>query len=45
VLELFKQGFVDLDQTERFGDIEITWIASADTTIDAGSLLVDAYEG
>ena len=23
VLELFKQGFVELDQTERFGDIEV----------------------
>ena len=25
VLELFKQGLVELDQTERFGDIEIEW--------------------
>src|SRR5690606_33308059 len=25
ILELFKQGFVDLDQTERFGDIEVVW--------------------
>jgi segregation and condensation protein A len=44
ILELFKQGFVDLDQTERFGDIEITWIADADA-VDAETILVDAYEG
>ena len=44
VLELFKQGFVDLDQVERFGEIEITWIAGADA-VDAETILVDAYEG
>ena len=27
VLELFKQGVVELDQPERFGDIEIEWCA------------------
>ena len=30
VLELFKQGVVELDQTERFGDIEIAWIGPDD---------------
>ena len=45
VLELFKQGFVDLDQTERFGDIEITWTAGADADVTADGILVDAYEG
>jgi segregation and condensation protein A len=43
VLELFKQGAVDLDQTERFGEIEIAWVTGADTSID--SILVDAYDG
>ncbi len=43
VLELFKQGFVEIDQTERFGDIEIVWTGSADA--DLSSVLVDAYEG
>ncbi len=28
VLELFKQGLVDLDQPAAFGDIEIVWIGS-----------------
>jgi len=26
LLELFKQGAVDLDQTEVFGDIEVVWL-------------------
>ena len=30
VLELFKQGVVELDQPERFGDIEVTWAAGDD---------------
>ena len=25
LLELFKQGYVEVDQADRFGDIEITW--------------------
>ena len=44
VLELFKQGLVELTQGERFGDIAIVWIG--DTM--AGVLdreLVDSYEG
>ena len=43
VLELFKQGVVELDQPERFGDIEIEWCAGAD--VDGDAILVDAYEG
>ena len=30
VLELFKLGFVDLDQPRRFGDLEIIWIGRDD---------------
>ncbi len=44
VLELFKQGFVDLDQPETFGDIQIVWIAGADVAAD-DLALVDAYDG
>jgi segregation and condensation protein A len=43
VLELFKQGHVDLDQTERFGDIEVIWVAGADVELE--SILIDAYDG
>lgn len=43
VLELFKQGYVELDQPARFGDIDIRWTADAHTDTDA--ILVDAYDG
>lgn len=43
VLELFKQGCVDIDQPERFGDMDIIWCAPDDATPD--SILVDAYDG
>ena len=44
VLELFKQGLVDLDQPETFGDIQVVWIAGADVQAD-DLALVDAYDG
>ncbi len=43
VLELFKQGVVEIDQSERFGDIQIEWSAGAD--VDSDMILVDAYDG
>lgn len=54
ILELFKQGCVDLDQAESFGDIEVVWIGASG--LDADDLgaeplsvvdlsAVDAYEG
>jgi segregation and condensation protein A len=43
VLELYKQGMVELDQTARFGDIDIRWTGGVDT--DADRITVDAYEG
>lgn len=43
VLELFKQGYVDVDQPERFGDIQVVWCAPADASREA--ILVDTYEG
>ncbi len=43
VLELFKQGCVDIDQAERFGDIEVIWSAPEDIAVD--SILIDAYDG
>lgn len=43
VLELFKQGYVDVEQPERFGDISIVWCAPTDMPIE--QILVDAYEG
>lgn len=43
LLELFKQGVVELDQTERFGDIDIVWNGFADAAIPA--MAIDDYEG
>lgn len=43
VLELFKQGYVDVDQAERFGDIEVVWNAPEDVSVE--SILIDAYDG
>ncbi|MFN8051088.1 MAG: segregation/condensation protein A [Acidimicrobiales bacterium] len=44
VLELFKQGHVDLEQATNFGDIQIIWTGGDD--VDGTSLsLVDMYEG
>lgn len=44
VLELFKQGRVDLEQVDRFGDIVIQWVTDADVAPDV-ALSVDEYEG
>ena len=43
VLELYKQGLVDVDQADRFGAISIEWCGDADP--DAAAIAVDAYEG
>ncbi len=43
VLELFKQGMVEVDQTDRFGDIRIEWTGPAHP--DAAAIAVDVYEG
>jgi len=40
ILELFKQGRVDLGQVERFGEIEVIWLG-----IDDDKLAIDNYEG
>jgi segregation and condensation protein A len=43
LLELFKQGAIELDQPERFGDIEVLW--SPDEDFSTEDVLVDTYEG
>lgn len=43
VLELFKQGVIELDQPTTFGDIEIQWTGGV--TGEADLISVDAYEG
>ncbi|MFZ4810462.1 MAG: segregation and condensation protein A [Ilumatobacteraceae bacterium] len=43
LLELFKQGAVELDQPERFGDIEIVWGGFDSDRLAA--MAIDDYEG
>jgi segregation and condensation protein A len=47
LLELFKQGLVELEQIERFGDIEVVWTGGASggdaLALTAGAF--DEYEG
>ena len=44
VLELFKQGFIDLDQPRTFGDIRIVWLGHDRSELEELSP-VDAYDG
>lgn len=44
VLELFKQGLVDLHQPELLGDIEVVWVAPDDAVV-VDTALVDSYGG
>lgn len=43
LLELFKQGSIDLAQAETFGDIEISWLGGE--LVGAGRVAIDDYEG
>lgn len=40
ILELFKQGRVDLGQVERFGEIEVIWLG-----LEQDGVVTDNYEG
>ena len=44
VLELFKQGFIEIDQPAAFGDIEILWVGSPALGV-ADLAGVDTYDG
>ncbi len=43
VLELFKQGLVELEQAAAFGDIIVVWMA--DERVSADEIKIDIYEG
>jgi segregation and condensation protein A len=46
VLELYKRGFVDLEQITNFGDITIVWQGPSREDLDAGTLeSIDVYDG
>jgi len=40
ILELYKQGRVELDQAKRFGDIQVVWLG-----VEDDSIAIDNYEG
>jgi segregation and condensation protein A len=44
VLELFKQGVIELDQDELFGEIDVLWTGGL-SPVAAGSIAIDDYEG
>ena len=44
VLELFKQGYIELDQLESFGELTIEWIGT-DTDRELAISGADSYEG
>ena len=44
LLEMYKQGWLELEQGERFGDIEIVWTGT-DEWASVGAAAVDDYEG
>jgi segregation and condensation protein A len=44
LLELFKQGLVELDQAEQFGEIDVLWTGGVDA-VTVGAISIDDYEG
>jgi segregation and condensation protein A len=42
VLELFKQGLIEVEQAEQFGEIAIEWVGDAEAELE---LAVDVYDG
>jgi segregation and condensation protein A len=45
VLELFKQGLVDLTQTTTFGEIQVRWTGDDHHLAHEAAALVDSYDG
>jgi segregation and condensation protein A len=44
LLELFKQGVIELDQIEQFGEIDVLWTGGLEP-VAAGSIAIDDYDG
>jgi len=43
VLELYKQGLIDLDQASAFGEIDVIWLGDAAAAADFAA--IDVYDG
>jgi len=41
VLELYKQGLVEIDQAVTFGDLEVSWVGEPDAVLTS----MDSYDG
>jgi segregation and condensation protein A len=44
ILELYKQGLVDIEQTYAFGDLEVVWIGD-EQAADLALAGIDSYDG
>jgi segregation and condensation protein A len=45
LLELYKQGLVDLEQAYSFGELQVCWLGSPDGATDVEALDVEEYQG
>ena len=43
ILEMYKQGLIEIEQADRFGDISVVWTGEGPEV--EGSVLVDDYDG
>lgn len=43
ILELYKQGWIEIDQHDRFGDIHVEWTGQGPDI--SGPIEIDSYEG
>ena len=44
LLEMFKQGLVDLDQATSFGELSVTWIGSVEAGSGSAEVVIDLVE-
>jgi len=45
ILELYKQGLIDLEQAASFADLQVSWLGPDHAAFDAAPLEVEEYQG
>jgi segregation and condensation protein A len=45
ILELYKQGLVEIDQADTFGDLQVSWVPDPEPGNGAVYAGVDSYDG
>ena len=45
ILEMFKQGLVDIEQASTFGEIEIVWLGADRADAELALAGIDSYDG